>query len=81
MKPLPLILFLALAKCAAASVYYVDSGSGNDSNSGLSISAPWKHLPGDPSATGTPASATGITGTIYLKGGSVYALEIGRAHV
>ncbi len=47
--------FLAWGNAQAAD-YYVDFDSGNDTNSGISSNLPWKHAPGDPSATNIPAS-------------------------
>lgn len=55
------------------TTYYVDFVAGSDSNSGLSPSSPWKHAPGDPSATGVPASTTLKPGdTVIFKGGVSY---------
>jgi parallel beta-helix repeat protein len=38
------LLFLIFSSLASASVYYVDSVAGKDTNSGTSTSAPWKTL-------------------------------------
>jgi parallel beta-helix repeat protein len=55
------------------TTYYVDFASGNDSNSGTSISRPWKRAPGDPLATGTAAAATLVGGdTVRFRGGVSY---------
>lgn len=54
------------------ATYYVDYGSGSDAAAGTSTGAAWKHLPGDGSATGTPAAVSINGETIYLKGGVVY---------
>jgi hypothetical protein len=71
------LILAILASCplVATAAYYVDYSAGNDSAAGTSTGTAWKHLPGDPSATGNASSASGITGTIYLKGGVTYALS------
>lgn len=70
-----LITYLLTAFSAfAAGPYYVDYSAGSDSANGLSTSTAWKHLPGDPSASGNSDGVRSLTGTIYLKGGVVYAL-------
>src|SRR5690349_17784282 len=69
------IIAVSITMQAEATVYYVDNGAGSDSNSGTSTSSPWKHLPGDPNATGNPASTTIGADTIYLKGGVRYTLS------
>lgn len=74
MKTLFFFLMLLAINAGAASTYYVDYGSGSDANNGTATGTPWKHVPGDPSATGNPAAASGVTGTIYLKGGVHYNL-------
>jgi len=72
------LVLLGLAKNSSAATYYVDFDSGNDSNSGTSQSAPWKHAPGDPNATGAPADRGYYHNplqpgdNILLKGGVVY---------
>ena len=67
------LLFWLCLTCKGAT-YYVDYVGGNDANNGTSTGTAWKHIPGDPSATGTPAGISGVTGTIYLKGGTLYNL-------
>jgi parallel beta-helix repeat protein len=61
----------------AGTTYYVDFLSGNDGNKGTSVSTPWKHCPGDPSATNTAASTTFSAGdTVIFKGGIPYYGQI-----
>ena len=65
--------FAPAAAAGNGNTYYIDFASGNDTNDGLSTAAPWKHAPGDPSATGNPATVTVAAGsTIVFKGGVVY---------
>ncbi len=53
--------------------FYVDFASGNNANAGTSASAPWKHAPGDPAATGGPASIRLAGGdTVLFRGGVSY---------
>ena len=67
---------------AQAADYYVDFDSGNDTNSGISSNLPWKHAPGDPSATNIPASKGSSSDplqpgdSILFKGGVVYRGKI-----
>lgn len=57
--------------------YYVDYQAGSDSNNGKSTNAPFKHAPGDPSATGIAASTVLQPGDIVkFKGGVVYPRQI-----
>lgn len=65
-------LIFLIAASANATVYYCDFATGSDANNGTSTSTPWKHLPGDASATGTPAGLTVNGDTFYLKGGVTY---------
>jgi hypothetical protein len=69
-----LSLALTLTLPLRATVYFVDNQKGSDSNTGTSTNAPWAHLPGDPAATGTPASAKLSADTLYLKGGTIYRI-------
>lgn len=58
---------------AGGTTYYVDFVDGSDSNPGTSPSAPWKHVAGDPDASGVPANTTLQAGdTVVFKGGVVY---------
>lgn len=64
---------LGAAESSFATIYYIDFDGGNDTNSGLSNLAPWKHSPGDPNATGNAASANLLGGdTVAFKGGVKY---------
>jgi hypothetical protein len=59
----------------SATNYYIDYNFGKDSNSGTSTSAAWKHCPGDPAATNTPAGKTLVAGdTVIFRGGVQYIL-------
>ena len=67
-----LVTFFA-TKSFAANTYYVSSSSGSDSNNGTTKTTPWAHLPGMPSATGTPGSYSAVAGdTFILKGCDVW---------
>jgi parallel beta-helix repeat protein len=56
-----------------ASTYYVDFGSGSDTNPGTSTATPWRHSPGDANATGIPSGTTLHPGdTVVFKGGVQY---------
>ncbi len=71
-----LVPFFLLCSFAQAD-YYVDFENGRDTNTGLSASTPWKHAPGDPNATGNPASASLQPGdTVLFKGGVIYGGSI-----
>ena len=66
-------LMLFISRETYATSYYVDFGSGSDSNAGTSTGAAWKHSPGDINATGTPASTSLSPGdTVYFRGGVMY---------
>jgi hypothetical protein len=53
--------------------YFVDFSAGSDTADGKSQSTAWKHAPGDPNATGSPASTTLVPGNVVLfKGGVPY---------
>ena len=55
------------------TTYYVDYANGSDANSGASISAPWKHAPGDLKATGNAWKASLVGGDkVLFKAGVVY---------
>jgi len=67
------------AACAAApnstagDTYYVDYEGGDDGDDGLSEGSAWKRAPGDPAATGNPASIDLQPGdTVLFKGGVTY---------
>ena len=75
---LPLLLILAAAAMASprpsiSATYYVDFDGGSDGNAGTSEAGPWKHAPGDPSASGKASSTVlGAGDTVLFKGGVVY---------
>ncbi|HAB17274.1 MAG TPA: right-handed parallel beta-helix repeat-containing protein [Verrucomicrobiota bacterium] len=53
--------------------YFVDYAAGSDSANGRTIATAWKHVPGDVTATGVPATTTLRQGdTIRFKGGVTY---------
>ena len=59
------------------TTYYVDYANGSDANSGASISAPWKHAPGDLNATGNAWKASLVGGDkVLFKAGVVYQGQI-----
>ncbi len=70
------ILFLCGTACLSA-VYYVDTGGGNDDNTGTSRILAWKHIPGSCSTDnrsmvrGRGWSVLGPGDTIVVKGGSL----------
>ncbi|MFN3371715.1 MAG: right-handed parallel beta-helix repeat-containing protein [Sphingomonadaceae bacterium] len=58
---------------APGRVFFVDFANGNNGNSGTSSSSPWKHAPGDPAATGGPATVRLQPGdVIRFRGGVAY---------
>ena len=58
---------------SAGTTFYVDYSSGNDNLTGTSAEQAWKHIPGDPRATGVAASTTLQPGdTVFFKGGVAY---------
>lgn len=59
------------------ATYYVDYASGNDANAGTSTGAPWKHAPGDASATGLVPSAVSAGDVVLFHGGITYAFGSG----
>ena len=65
-----LIISMPIHLLAAGNAYYVDSANGNDSNNGLSLSAPWRSL----------SKLNGITfqpgDQILLKAGSSWSGEL-----
>jgi hypothetical protein len=66
---------LSLTCAGKAANYFVDYAGGSDSNDGSSTGTAWKHCPGDPTATGTPAGKTLAGGdTVFFKGGVNYVL-------
>lgn len=70
-----ILLALLMAAQARATQYFVDYSTGSDSAAGTSTSVPWKHCPGDPSATSTASSTSLSAGdTVFFKGGVSYVL-------
>lgn len=73
--PLTLLCCLLVAFQAPAANYFVDYAAGSDAAAGTSTSVPWKHCPGDPSATSTASSTALAAGdTVFFKGGISYVL-------
>lgn len=74
----PLIVAVALFFLAAPAFsanYFIDYSNGVDSAVGNTTNAPWKHCPGDPSATSAANSATLVGGdTVIFKGGITYVI-------
>lgn len=72
-KLLGLAFLLKATLSFAATTYFVDFDSGNDSNDARAAGTPWKHCPGDPSASGKAASTALAPGdTVVFKGGVRY---------
>ncbi len=68
-----ILIILSFSSIVWAETYYVDFLNGSDSNSGLSISTPWQHSPGDDNATGTADSTSLSAGDkVIFKGGVEY---------
>jgi len=64
---------VAVLPSSEGTTYYVDYASGSDGHTGTSPGAAWKHVPGDPLATGVPANTTLAPGdTVDFAGGAVY---------
>ncbi len=64
---------MLLAQTSFAAIHYIDSGSGNDANSGMAKTAPWLHAPGMVGCTGNcsaykPAAAD----RFIFKGGATW---------
>lgn len=75
MKLLSFVFAGLLACTSFSATYYCDFSGGSDANNGTATGTPWKHCPGDPTATGTAASATLAAGdTVIFKGGVSYFL-------
>src|SRR5690348_16318965 len=67
---------LLLTLPAAATVYYVDIGSGSDSNSGTSTTSPWAHLPGSVGVSGNGWTVLKSGDVVYVKGGTVNPVSV-----
>lgn len=80
-----LILILGLfglAEISEAATYYVDYQGGNDLNTGLSASSPWRHCPGDISATGNAATTNLVGGdAVIFKRGVTYTGDTSSAPI
>lgn len=71
---LALPLLLVALPCMATD-YYIDYVGGSDSAAGHTTGDPFKHCPGDPSATSVCAGVSLIAGdTVFFKGGVSYVL-------
>ena len=57
---------------AGESARYVDFGSGDDANDGLSKQTPWKHHPWDPNAGGKAAACKGVHTYVFKQGVVVF---------
>jgi hypothetical protein len=78
-RPLTLlcaISCLTLVSIAKAAVYYVDVGSGSDSNSGTSTSSAWAHLPGTVGQNGSGWATIRAGDTVIVKGGTVNNVRV-----
>lgn len=67
--------FLFSVNSAQAATYYIDYAGGNDTNTGLSTGAAWKHVPGDANATSNALAKEKTLSpgdTIIFKGGVTY---------
>lgn len=58
------------------AVYYVDVGSGSDSNAGTSTGAAWAHLPDTQGVTGSGWVTIQNGDTIYVKGGTTNTIQL-----
>src|ERR1043166_2269769 len=66
----------ALSLPVQATVYYVDIGSGSDSNSGTSSSSPWAHLPGRVGVSASGWAVIKSGDVVYVKGGTVNPVSV-----
>lgn len=74
------VVFLAIASsdgftqgAPGSRTYYIDFDKGSDSAAGTSQNAAWRHVPGDPQASGMPAKVTLMPGdTIQFRAGVIY---------
>jgi hypothetical protein len=70
---LAVLLVFSFGLSASAATYYIDYASGNDSNPGISQTAPWKHAPGMQGCTARCAAAAPRAGdSILFKGGATW---------
>lgn len=74
------VAFLAITASAVFTqgvsgprTYHIDFDKGSDSAAGTSQNAAWRHVPGDPQASGVPAKVTLMPGdTVLFRAGVVY---------
>ena len=67
------LLFLFASIDTWAATYYVDFGTGADTNSGTDSGHPWQHCPGDANATNSPAGTIlHASDTVIFKGSVQY---------
>lgn len=75
------MLYALLSTGTMATTYYVDYADGDNGNSGTSTASPWKHAPGDPQATGAPASVVLTAGDVVrFRAGVAYRGSIRLKH-
>lgn len=67
------VLLLLAGATVSGATYFVDYGSGSDSNAGTSTGAAWQHIPGDDRATGSAAITLSSGDVVVLRGGVAYA--------
>lgn len=70
------LLCLLLAANLRAAVYYVDPGSGSDSNAGTSTGAAWAHVPGSVGFTGSGWATINNGDTVVVKGGTTNNCQV-----
>lgn len=71
-----MIISVIIVEGAYANTYYVDFSSGSDTNNGISTGTPFKHCPGDASATANANRTLSAGDTVYFKGGVTYTGSI-----
>jgi hypothetical protein len=68
--------WLILPSAGQAAVYYVDVGSGSDSNTGTSQTSAWAHLPGTVGFSGSGWVTLQNGDTVYVKGGTINNAQV-----
>lgn len=70
---------VSLSSLGITSCFYISKSAGSDTNSGTSEAAPWAHMRGMPSCTGTCASTapTGGEGFIFKGGDTWVSSDLG----
>jgi len=75
--------FLFVANAEAAT-YYIDFDNGNDNNDGLSVTSPWKTIPGTRNVGDTTDISTSYGGVITtsnrVQPGTIFKLKGGTTH-